>query len=853
MPSYRPFVVRIGQPEGDTYPLTAEFQGLQAHAGIPAAVLRQCLVDRAASPAPVDSAHDHLGSRLFSALFTGEISRLFATAQSWLGPDERLRVVLAQPLPDPLDDLPWELIFDAQGDPKSLRGAPNMPLVRFAPVAALPHQPPAGGVLRVLAVTAFPPGVIPAPSPAQALARSLSLRDTLRLLASDLEPAGLQETAWRLVRGRRYRVTVLESATRESVQDTLAAAVTAKVPFHVVHFFGQSADDDSLLLLNDSGGLERLSAPEFTDLFVTDALMVLAVTLCQEHPAGPALRGVAAEATQRGAPAVVGMQVPELVARVVDFSREFYRALAVGEPIELALAYGRRLVKQLHGPRLGLDLPAVYMAHTGGLSLPSLERVHIMPRAWRLLTWALATAFAIVGTTSGILDLPSFPSMLRARAPVIRCLWPNPMDSNRLTIAFLPLTVVNEGGLPTHGAAGHALADFLYQRFEPELANLGFDMPYEIRSPNLACQLPGRTAEERAAAARDYARRIGADILIYGVITDTVKADRMALAFNVDYRGYENADEIAGPFALGGSLPVTLPFDPEELLVIEHPPHLVRMSVLAELVVGLSYLRADNPEKALTYFDSAAADPYWPSVDGKEFAYFLKAQALTRQTSLTSLAEPIRAALEAYDTALAIKPDFTRAQLGKAGALVTFSTVQLAPDASRILDREKLGEAEAAYQAVVSNANHLTPLEWSTAHAGLGYVYLTGELYREPPYDFGRARAELELVRQAYESGQRDIGRVAGLTYGYFGLIANGEGDKESAIRYYNQALELVAPVSRAKYLSRIATLKCQLGDGATALDFASRAVDEARLYGRAAEVDAYTRGIEALRTAACP
>jgi hypothetical protein len=36
MPSYRPFVVRIGQPEDGFYPLTAEFQGLQAHADIPA-------------------------------------------------------------------------------------------------------------------------------------------------------------------------------------------------------------------------------------------------------------------------------------------------------------------------------------------------------------------------------------------------------------------------------------------------------------------------------------------------------------------------------------------------------------------------------------------------------------------------------------------------------------------------------------------------------------------------------------------------------------------------------------------------------------------------------------------------
>ena len=284
---------------------------------------------------------------------------------------------------------------------------------------------------------------------------------------------------------------------------------------------------------------------------------------------------------------------------------------------------------------------------------------------------------------------------------MVRCVYPNPMDSNQLTIAFLPLSVVDENGSRVSSGAGHDLAAFLYERFEPALADLDLGFPYEVRSPRLACALPGRNAQERAAAAAAYAGRINADILVYGVITDTQKSDRMALAFQVGYQGFENADEVSGPYALGGSLPVTLPFDPESLLVIEHPPHLVRMNVLAELVVGLSYLSADNPQKALAYIRQAGSDAHWPNTDGKEFAYLLLGHALLRQASVTSAPETAQAALDAYEQALAINPGYVRAQTGRAGALAMLSYGKRDAGGQRPLDRDRLAVAEAAYQDVL--------------------------------------------------------------------------------------------------------------------------------------------------------
>ena len=47
----------------------------------------------------------------------------------------------------------------------------------------------------------------------------------------------------------------------------------------------------------------------------------------------------------------MGIAAGEIGAPAVDFTREFYRALATGEPAEIALASARHVVARLHGTR----------------------------------------------------------------------------------------------------------------------------------------------------------------------------------------------------------------------------------------------------------------------------------------------------------------------------------------------------------------------------------------------------------------------------------------------------------------------------------------------------------------------
>ena len=859
MPSYRPFVLTIAQPVDGAYPVTAEFQGLLTHEPIPVDALRLSppRLPAVVTPAALRAYERDAGAQLFHTLFRGEILSLFLEAKKWLGPGERLRIVLGAPVPEALAGIPWESVFEGQGDGAAVSRTGAAPLVRFAAASGLPHPPPQKGLLRVLVIVGFlpPAGADVEAERRQALAqiqRGLSAADTLRLVRGHLaEPASLPDLARRFWRGRRYDMTLLPHATRDAIAGALQSAHAAGEDFHAVHFFGQTRGEDGgeLLLEGTDGQPDPVSQAAFAQLLVGPSVNLLAVNLCQAEPAAATIRGVAAEAVRCGATAVLGLRSLDLDRSSVAFALEFYRAFAGGEPIEVALAYVRRNVRRLDAGPDGLTFPELYVGHTAGLVLPSLDRVHVLPLGVRLINVVLVSLFAIMGYTGNVLDLANFPRTLRTRMPVVSCLYPWPMDANKLTVAFYPFTVVHEDGSPAAGGAGRALADFLYDRFALRFNALDVGLPYEMRPPSASCAVQGRTAAERARSAANIAENINADILIYGVITDTVESGRFSLEFNISYRGFQNAQELAGPYALGGSIPVQLPFDPESLLVIENPPHLVRMDVLSNLVVGLSLLSADNPEKAVHYFREAQQNKYWPSIDGKEFAYLLLGHGLLRQAALDNQPELLAPAYNAYTSALTINPTYTRAKLGEANVLAQMAL----PQAGGAFDAGKADRASAIYAEALAEAGSQGQAQLAAAaRAGAGYICFVKALYTRPD-DLDRCKPDLEAVIAQYQAGDARIANQAGLAHGYLAGIARARDNKQEALDQYGLAAQLVVPASRARYLVSIGDLRCQLGQKEPALSAYGQAIDEARLYGRASDVEKYAARMRNMQSAGCP
>ena len=122
-----------------------------------------------------------------------------------------------------------------------------------------------------------------------------------------------------------------------------------------------------------------------------------------------------------------------------------------------------------------------------------------------------------------------------------------------------------------------------------------------------------------------------------------------------------------------------------------------------------------------------------------------------------------------------------------------------------------------------------------------------------PQGETDRCKPDLEAVIAQYEAGDARIANQAGLAHGYLAGMARVRGDTQEALEQYELATQLVVPASRARYLVAIGDLRCQLGEMEPALSAYGQAIDEARLYGRAGDVEKYAVRMREMQLKGCP
>jgi len=796
---YQSFVIRIGEQVDNLYPMTADFQGVSRTSSIPADLpllkaheiadaqtwLGHAFIDQ-------DFAED-FGSRLFQTLFPLPILEMFREAEQRVAPSDNVRLVLT--VPDVLATLPWELIYDAWGRHGFLARSSTAPLVRRQTDVPFPNQPPRKGPLRVLVVTAEPNDLPPLSAEEEtreivkALQKGPSIRSGLRILLGYLtNPRTLPDLLRRLRQGRRFQVVEpLHHATRARLQERLVRANERGEGFHVIHFVGHAEADENgtKLILEEEGQADPVSAEQFAEMVGERTVNLVVLNACETASASGLFQSAAQATLRRGVPAVIGMQVSIFDRAAVDFAREFYRLWAAGEPIEAALAHARRLIQQQsRGAASDWSIPVLYMGLTPGLTLQPLERAQPLSRPVRAVSRAFLAFLWLVGTLGLLLTIPDLRRTIQTEVPWVRCQVPYPMDENKFTIAFYAFSVVDEEGSPVLSQSGRNLADFLYERFAVNFENLDLPIPFELRPPAHTCAIRGRSREKRAERAAEEARRIKADVMIYGVITDTVNTeddDRFALEFHISHQGTSETLEIAGPHALGGALPLNLPFQPGDLYGIENPPHVVRTEILSLLTIALSYYTADNPRRAIDYLEQAEQNEHWPRIDGKEIVYLMLGKATARLAALEGSEEsPPAKALEVSEESLRAKalefcmkpesleapgdqPDrlylalFYLKQAQEIDEDYTMAKVSLADTcywaASEVSDAgrrlELLEEVEKAYEEALAEAQAQDQREAELrGHFGLGRTY------RLIGYETKNADVKAQYYRLATEEFQ---------------------------------------------------------------------------------------------------
>ncbi len=274
-----------------------------------------------------------LGAFLFNELFSGDVLELYRTSLSLVRSQGKALRVRLRAAAGELAALPWEYLYDAS-ESSFLAASSETALVRHIPMR-LPARPTTvQGAIRLLAAFAAPSDL----SPVDIEGEKAMLRSALA-----------EGTA-----SRRIELQIVEHATVA----TINGAMRSFRP-HVFHFIGHAALDgvQTLVMLEDeTGSAHAVNEAVFQEFFAGAQEARLAVlNACQSAAliSDQAFIGLAPRLLQRQLAAVIGMQYPISAPAALIFTREFYRSIALGYPIDAAVGEARKGIYQ----ELGQDTP----------------------------------------------------------------------------------------------------------------------------------------------------------------------------------------------------------------------------------------------------------------------------------------------------------------------------------------------------------------------------------------------------------------------------------------------------------------------------------------------------------------
>lgn len=352
IPGYENFELLIGPKTPDGYPVTIT----QAPAGedsgfctldIHAPALRK-LLDQVENDEADEAALVALGRQMYDSLFSGPIGQALNASLSLVrGRGQRLRIHLRFDTPE-LAALPWEFLYKVEED-SFLPTSPETVINRYIPMG-VPARPTTIQLpLRVLVVLSNPSDW-----------PSLDMEKEKGLIEQALGELSAQGKA---------QVLFVDKATVAEISQALRSFQP-----HVFHFIGHAMYEDDqgyALLENDKGESHRVDERAFRDFFSGAPDIRLAVlNACQSASTSESrtLAGLGPRLLERQLSAVVAMQYLFPDQAAVIFSREFYRSLAAGLPVDAALAEARRgIFMELGRATRDWAAPVLFMRARDGL------------------------------------------------------------------------------------------------------------------------------------------------------------------------------------------------------------------------------------------------------------------------------------------------------------------------------------------------------------------------------------------------------------------------------------------------------------------------------------------------------
>jgi Uncharacterized protein conserved in bacteria len=300
--------------------------------------------------------HIEFGKILYSRVFSGKLGEYFNKSIQEVqknGSGLRISLRFDEEVPE-ISTLPWEYLHDGK---EFLITRKSILISRLPLGTAKLTSKPLESMLRMLVIISGPddPRVQP--------------------LNTNKEQEIILKAVGVFNRQQKIKVDFTEDANFENIQDYLI-----EKDYHIVHFTGHGFFDEIsekgyLLFENENENPKLIDNEEVADLFSERGIRLVVLSSYQTAKGSnrKSFADLASMLSRKGIPAVVAMQYSILDKVATKFAHTFYRTIASGKSVDLALKEARLAIKNLEKSN-GADFatPVLYLSdencvQTGGL------------------------------------------------------------------------------------------------------------------------------------------------------------------------------------------------------------------------------------------------------------------------------------------------------------------------------------------------------------------------------------------------------------------------------------------------------------------------------------------------------
>ena len=375
-------------------------------------------------------------------------------------------------------------------------------------------------------------------------------------------------------------------------------------------------------------------------------------------------------------------------------------------------------------------------------------------------------------------------------------------------IALAEFSLFNTGGTITK-EIGEAVSQQIFLRVQEGLseASKEKDIVFEVWGPNQVGRVTGDTPESRAEIAEKIAANIGADLLIYGIISDNGSQQTILPEMYVSERLFSTIPEFLGQQPMGNAIVLVGGSGDLQSRVNANRAIGERIKVISVVSVGLSMFNLGDYETAYSLFTLAEQSGGWQAEKGEESLYLMLGNTAGRLEHLSE-AEGF------FEQALEINPEYARAHIGLGETYFRRSFGIPPVKTFDEVNVEELDLAEKEFRYAVSTKDQPATADIiSKANFGFGRLALTRFQISDDQKQLQAAENYFSEVIKAGEAGNTRISEIVAQSHGHLGTIDLIKGDPEAAKQQFEIAVSTSKyPPTKAAFFDRLGDVYSQMG-----------------------------------------